>query len=130
MSNLVAQLLGGSRIIVNGQEIKALQAERLILFLSYLFLNAEAPVSRRQLAFLFWSDSSEEQARTNLRNLLHLLRRAFPEIDSFLEIDSQYVHWKKDADIQLEVENAKLKRLLAEAMLANDAIREFLEKKA
>lgn len=29
----------------------------------------------------------------------------------------------------LEVENAKLKRLLAEAMLANDAIREFLEKK-
>lgn len=30
----------------------------------------------------------------------------------------------------LEVENAKLKRLLAEALLANDAIREFLEKKA
>lgn len=29
----------------------------------------------------------------------------------------------------LEVENTKLKRLLAEAMLANDAIREFLEKK-
>lgn len=29
----------------------------------------------------------------------------------------------------LEVENAKLKRLLAEAVLANDAIREFLEKK-
>lgn len=29
----------------------------------------------------------------------------------------------------LEAENAKLKRLLAEAMLANDAIREFLEKK-
>jgi putative transposase len=29
----------------------------------------------------------------------------------------------------LEVENAKLKRLLAESMLANDAIREFLEKK-
>ena len=29
----------------------------------------------------------------------------------------------------LEVENAKLKRMLAEAMLANDAIREFLQKK-
>jgi hypothetical protein len=28
-----------------------------------------------------------------------------------------------------EVENAKLKRLLAESILANDAIREFLEKK-
>lgn len=31
---------------------------------------------------------------------------------------------------ELELENAKLKRLLAEAMLANDAMREFLAKKA
>lgn len=30
----------------------------------------------------------------------------------------------------LEVENAKLKRLLAEALLANDALQEFLAKKA
>jgi putative transposase len=30
----------------------------------------------------------------------------------------------------LEVENAKLKRLLAESLLANDAIQEFLQKKA
>ncbi len=30
----------------------------------------------------------------------------------------------------LEIENAKLKRLLAEVLLANDAMREFLEKKA
>jgi transposase-like protein len=31
---------------------------------------------------------------------------------------------------ELELENAKLKRLLAESMLANDALREFLSKKA
>jgi transposase-like protein len=30
----------------------------------------------------------------------------------------------------LEVENAKLKRLLAEAMLVNDALKEFVSKKA
>jgi putative transposase len=30
----------------------------------------------------------------------------------------------------LEVENAKLKRLLAEALLANDALQEFMAKKA
>lgn len=30
---------------------------------------------------------------------------------------------------ELEVENAKLKRLLAEAMLANDALKEFISKK-
>ena len=31
---------------------------------------------------------------------------------------------------ELELENAKLKRLLAESMLANDALQEFLSKKA
>ncbi|GAB4503535.1 MAG: hypothetical protein Fur0043_05270 [Anaerolineales bacterium] len=31
---------------------------------------------------------------------------------------------------ELEPENAKLKRLLAESILANDALREFLSKKA
>jgi putative transposase len=30
---------------------------------------------------------------------------------------------------ELELENAKLKRLLAESMLANDALREFISKK-
>ena len=30
----------------------------------------------------------------------------------------------------LEIENAKLKRMLAEALLANDALQEFLAKKA
>jgi len=30
---------------------------------------------------------------------------------------------------ELELENANLKRLLAESMLANDALREFLSKK-
>ena len=51
-----------------------------------------------------------------------------------------YHHWKEkygglsvqDAKLlkALEVENAKIKRLLAEAMLANDALKEFVSKKA
>ena len=113
MTTFEVQLLGGHRVIHNGEEVKALQAERLSLFLAYLFLNSETPPSRKQLAFLFWPDSTEEQARTNLRNLLHLLRRAFPEIDSFLEVDSQSIHWKTDALIKLDV--AQFKSALAQA---------------
>jgi hypothetical protein len=51
-----------------------------------------------------------------------------------------YYRWKKKyggLSVQdakrlkaLEIENARLKRILAEAMLANDAMREFLVKKA
>ncbi len=102
-----AQLLGGFNLHLDGREAKALQTERLTLFLAYLFLNSETPPSRKQLAFLFWSDSTEEQARTNLRNLLHLLRRAFPEIDSFLEVDTQSIHWKSGAMIECDVKQFK-----------------------
>ena len=112
------QLLGGLKIYHNGRVAKALQTERLTLFLAYLFLNSEMPPPRKQLAFLFWPDSTEEQARTNLRNLLHLLRRAFPEIDSFLEVDSQSIHWRSDASIRLDV--AQFKDVLAQAKVAKE----------
>ena len=112
------QLLGGLKIYHDGREAKALQTERLTLFLTYLFLNSERPPSRKQLAFLFWPDSTDEQARTNLRNLLHLLRRAFPEIDSFLEVDSQSIHWKSDALIKLDV--AQFMGALAQAKATKD----------
>lgn len=78
MARLDIRLLGGFNISHHGEELKALRAERLTLLFTYLLLHSDLPVSRKQLAFLFWPDSSEEQARTNLRNLLHLLRHAFP----------------------------------------------------
>lgn len=100
---LDARLLGGFSLLYNGQAVNGLQAERLVLLLSYLLLNTNTPVPRRQAAFLFWPDSTEEQARANLRNSLHLLRRDFPEIDSFLELDSQSIRWKADVQIELDV---------------------------
>ena len=118
MSVVEVHLLGGFNLQYNGQEAKALQTERLTLFLAYLFLNSETPRSRRQLAFLFWPDSTEEQARTNLRNLIHLLRRALPEIDSFLEMDSQSVRWRSEASIRLDVK--QFRDALAAAKSAKD----------
>ena len=54
--------------------------------LAYLLLHREAPQPRQRLAFLLWPDSTEPQARTNLRHLLHNLRRALPDPDRFLEV--------------------------------------------
>ncbi len=118
MPGLSVQLLGGFNLTYNDQEIKALRAERLILLLSYLFLNSEKPIPRKQLAFTFWADTTEEQARTNLRNLFHHLRKAFPEIDTFLEIEGQTVQWKSDAAIELDV--AEFKSALAKAKNTKD----------
>ena len=122
MSGLSIQLLGGFNLTYNDQEIKTLRAERLVLLLSYILLHADKPLPRKQLAFTFWADTTEEQSRTNLRNLFHHLRKAFPEIDSFLEIEGQTIQWKSNAAIELDT--TKFKTALAEAKIAkNDSIR-------
>lgn len=118
MLGLHVQLLGGFQLTYNGQEVKALYAERLVLLLSYLLLNFGKPLPRKQLAFTFWADTTEEQARTNLRNLFHHFRKAFPEIDSFLEIEGQTIQWKANADIQLDV--ARFKSAVVQAKKAKD----------
>lgn len=88
--------------------------------------------------------------RRKPEQIVKLLRKADEELAQGKEVEdicreeqispATYYRWqRKYGGLQvrdakrlksLEVENAKLKRLLAEAMLANDAIREFLEKKA
>ena len=52
--------------------------------LAYLALHRDTPQSRGRVAFLVWPDSSEAQARNNLRQLLHQLRVSWPDADSVL----------------------------------------------
>jgi len=56
------------------------------------------------LAFLFWPDTPEAQARNNLRNLLHFLRRALPQSDHFILIDTQTIQWNPQALFTLDVD--------------------------
>ncbi|RCK72700.1 MAG: TPR repeat:Bacterial transcriptional activator domain:Tetratricopeptide TPR_4 [Anaerolineae bacterium] len=76
---------------------------RLQSLLAYLLLHREAPQARRYLAFLFWPDSSEAQARTNLRKLFHQLHQALPEADRFLQADVHSLQWRNDAPFSLDV---------------------------
>ncbi|MCB0063185.1 MAG: hypothetical protein KDE19_13770, partial [Caldilineaceae bacterium] len=86
-------LLGGFRLIGHCEPETAIAAGRislrLQLLLAYLLLHRDAPQPREHLAFLFWPDTSEAQALTNLRNLLHKLRRLLPAPDLYLQIDSR-----------------------------------------
>ena len=72
-------------------------------FLAYLLLHAGSPVSRQQLAFLFWPDTTEPQARTNLRQLLHHLRSAWRDFDSYIEMDTQVLRWRTEHAFTLDV---------------------------
>jgi predicted ATPase/DNA-binding SARP family transcriptional activator len=66
-------------------------------------LHRHAPQSRRYLAFLFWPDSSESQARTNLRYLLHALRQALPDADCFIHLEAQTVQWNLESPFTADV---------------------------
>lgn len=100
---LCIHLFGSFHLLYGDQPIAGFDQARLQQLLAYLLLHRASPVSRQQLAFLFWTDSTEEQARTNLRNLWHRLRRNLPEADRFLTTDELTIQWREDAPWRLDV---------------------------
>ncbi len=100
---LGVQLLGDFRLTYGDQPLTTVNTPRLQALLAYLILHRHAPQARRHLAFLFWPDTNEAQALTNLRNLLHKLRQALPDPDSFFDADTHAVHWRVDSPSSLDV---------------------------
>ncbi|MBL1173006.1 MAG: AAA family ATPase [Chloroflexi bacterium] len=117
-STLEVQLLGGFSVRYGGREAQALHSERLALLLSYLALHADAALTRRQVAYLFWPETGEEQARTNLRNLFHYFKKALPEADALLELDGQTIRWRDASN--LNVDALQFRAALTAARAAQD----------
>ena len=83
--------------------LAALPGEKLKPFVAgYLVLHRDRPVDRRHLAFLLWPESTEPQALTNLRQLIHDVRGAFPDADRFIEAGRQLVRWVDDAPFVID----------------------------
>lgn len=97
------RLFGEFQLISAGTITPAMQQPRLQALLAYLVLHRDVPQSRRRLAFTFWPDTSETQARNNLRQLLFQLRRTCPEAEQYLHTDSLSVWWHCDDMLQLDV---------------------------
>src|SRR4029450_12344506 len=91
------RLLGELDLRHDGVPVPPLGSARAESLLAFLVLHREAAQPRQRLAFLLWPDSSEPQARTNLRHLLHVLRRALPGPDRFLEVTPRTLRWRDDA---------------------------------
>jgi DNA-binding SARP family transcriptional activator len=123
-------LLGDFRLACGDEAVTKVNTPRLQSLLAYLVLHRDAPQSRRHAAFLLWLDSTEAQALTNLRNLLHLLRRALPDADRFLQVDAQTLQWRPDGPFALDVtefESALARAGRAEQAGDNAALRTALE---
>jgi len=96
-------MLGGLQLVYRERTITTVNTNRLQALLAYLALHTGVQHSREHLAFLFWPDSTESQARTNLRQLLHHLRSALPDAGQFLETDGQNILWRPTAEFCIDV---------------------------
>ncbi len=103
MPTLHLRLLGDFSLLYNDQQVTNLNTTRLRSLLTYLVLHRDVPQQRQHLAFLFWPDATEAQARNNLRQLLHQLRQAFPAVEHFLSADAHLLHWHPVTPFHLDV---------------------------
>ena len=94
---VTARLLGRFSLGLDGADVR-LEATRAELLVAYLVLHPDAQ-PRRRLASALWPESSEAQAHTNLRKLLHTLRRTLPDVDGHLEITPRSVRWRGESDV-------------------------------
>ena len=85
------RLLGRFELRIDGVAVPSMDSVRVESLLAYLLLNRDVDVSRQRLAVLLWPDSTDVQARTNLRHVLHTLRRRLPDVERYLEIGPRFV---------------------------------------
>ena len=105
-------LFGNLRITFEGHLVTTVNTNRLHSLIAYLILHGDAPQPRERLAFVLWPASSESQARTNLRQLLHHLRRALPPESNLLATNHLEVQWRMSA---CTIDTVEFQAAIAEA---------------
>src|SRR5258708_8938474 len=94
VSNLRLHLLGEFLLLSGETPLIGIDVPRLQSLLAYLVLHHTAPQTRSHLAYLLWPDSTESQAHTTLRNVIHKLRQTLPDADTFLQAQRQGLQWQ------------------------------------
>jgi DNA-binding SARP family transcriptional activator/predicted ATPase len=112
-------LFGGLRISIAGRAVTAINTNRLQSLFAYLILHTDIPQQRERLAFLLWPGSSESQARTNLRQLLHHLKRALPAESNSLVADHFVVQWRQSESCSIDA--LEFQAAIADAATARGA---------
>ena len=121
------RLFGLFQLICQGKPV-VLDQPRLEELIALLAIHAGEPVARAQIAYQLWPDSSEKQARANVRNLLYRLKRAWPDLEEAIVIDSKHIVWRGDATFQIDVQRfEELGALAGQSNNADERIRLLTE---
>ncbi|MEJ7875765.1 MAG: AAA family ATPase [Solirubrobacterales bacterium] len=96
------RLLGGFKVSSPDGPI-TIDSARLRSLLALLIITRGEEQPRERLAYLFWPDSAESQARTNMRQAIHRLRQTLPEPDRFISIEKSSIAWRREAPAKIDV---------------------------
>ncbi|HVW42385.1 MAG TPA: AAA family ATPase [Amycolatopsis sp.] len=95
-------LLGEQAIIDDASGDVVTRSPRTIALAAFLVLHAEFPQTRQRIAELFWPDSTDGQALTNLRRELHHLRGVLGDEPS-LVVTSRDLCWHDTGTSRVDV---------------------------
>ena len=112
-------LLGDEAIMDDATGAVRSRSWRTLALVAFLVVHAGTPQSRQRIAGLFWPDSTERQALTNLRRELHHLRDVLGDEPS-LEVTPKDLRWRDTATCRVDVRCFAADRAAALAAAPSD----------
>ncbi len=100
---LHVRLLGAFELRVDAAVLPRPDSARTRSLVAAVALGRGEPVARGRLAGLLWPESTEAQARTNLRHLLHTVRRVMPDAADRIEVTAADLRWASAPASTLDV---------------------------
>ncbi len=118
---LRVSLLGEQAITDDRGGHVRLRSSRAIVLIAFLAVHAGSPQARQRIAGLFWPESSDAQALTNLRRELHHLRHVLAD-ERALVVTSRDLCWRDTPTCRVDVRVFDLERSAAlDAAAAGDS---------
>ncbi|MGA7669016.1 MAG: BTAD domain-containing putative transcriptional regulator [Nitrolancea sp.] len=97
------RLFGELDLQYGEERLLQLESARASSLLAYLLLHRGVACPRGRVAFVLWPDSTDTQARTNLRHLLHTLRHSLPDAEQFFEVTNRTISLARNDDLWSDV---------------------------
>ncbi|MDQ0379752.1 ATP-binding protein [Amycolatopsis thermophila] len=99
-------LLGEQAILDEADGVVVTRSPRSVALVAFLVVHAGVPQPRQRIAALFWPDSTEAQALTNLRRELHHLRHAIG--GESLVATGKDLCWRDTPAVRVDVRDLEL----------------------
>ena len=114
---LHVSLLGEQTIADDRAGSVRARSSRAVVLVAFLVVQAGSPQARQRIAGLFWPESTDAQALTNLRRELHHLRQVLGDEPS-LVVTSRDLCWRDTQACRVDVRVFDIERKAALAAAA------------